>query len=139
MDGLARLVGSYIMFYFVGSTLISPAGPVMLSASLQNSLSELVIHFCVDFFSVSLSVTSLAKQFDRDTTDITQAITLTLLFRSLGAVIFGILSDRYGRKYPLVFNLLLVSVLELGAGFTQTYSQFLAVRSLFGIGMGGKC
>ena len=64
----------------------------------------------------------------------TQAITLTLLFRSVGAVIFGIISDRYGRKYPLVFNLLLVSVLELGAGFTQTYSQFLAVRSLFGIG-----
>jgi SHS family lactate transporter-like MFS transporter len=86
---------------------------------------------------VSLSVTNLSKQFDRDTTDITRAITLTLLFRSLGAVVFGILSDRYGRKYPLVGNLLLVSVLELGAGFTQTYAQFLAVRSLFGIGMGG--
>ncbi|KAH9476232.1 Carboxylic acid transporter protein-like protein [Psilocybe cubensis] len=47
------------------------------------------------------------------------------------------LSDRYGRKWPLVFNLILVSVLELGAGFTQTFHQFLAVRSLFGIGMGG--
>ncbi|KAJ3763524.1 carboxylic acid transporter [Lentinula raphanica] len=91
----------------------------------------------IDFFSVSLSVTNLANQFGRDTTSITQAITLTLLFRSVGAVLFGIISDRYGRKYPLVLNLLLVSVLELGAGFVQTYSQFLAVRSLFGIGMGG--
>lgn len=67
----------------------------------------------------------------------TQAITLTLLFRSVGAVLFGIISDRYGRKYPLILNLLVVSVLELGAGFVQTYAQFLAVRSLFGIGMGG--
>ncbi|KAJ7607689.1 MFS general substrate transporter [Roridomyces roridus] len=91
----------------------------------------------IDFFSVSLSVTALGEQFDRPTTKITQAITLTLLFRSVGAVLFGIFSDRFGRKWPLVFNLLLVSVLELGAGFTQTFRQFLAVRSLFGIGMGG--
>ncbi|KAJ4000159.1 carboxylic acid transporter [Lentinula boryana] len=91
----------------------------------------------IDFFSVSLSVTALSKQFNRDTTDITRAITLTLLLRSAGAIIFGIISDRYGRKYPLVINLLIVCILELGAGFVQTYSQFLALRSLFGIGMGG--
>ncbi|KAF5389559.1 hypothetical protein D9757_004146 [Collybiopsis confluens] len=91
----------------------------------------------IDFFSVSLSVNALSKQFNRNTTDITRAITLTLLLRSVGAVIFGIISDRYGRKYPLVFNLLIVCILELGAGFVTTYSQFLAVRSLFGIGMGG--
>jgi MFS transporter, SHS family, lactate transporter len=36
-----------------------------------------------------------------------------------------------------VANLLLVCVLELAAGFTQTFRQFLALRSLFGIGMGG--
>ena len=52
-------------------------------------------------------------------------------------VIFGILSDRFGRKWPLVFNLIIVAVLELGSGFVQTFQQFLAVRSLFGIGMGG--
>ncbi|KAF8803096.1 MFS general substrate transporter [Phlegmacium glaucopus] len=92
----------------------------------------------IDFFSVSLSVTSLQKLFGfSSSTKITTAITLTLLFRSVGAVIFGILSDRYGRKWPLVFNLILVAVLELGAGFVQTFHQFLALRSLFGIGMGG--
>jgi MFS transporter, SHS family, lactate transporter len=47
------------------------------------------------------------------------------------------LSDRLGRKWPLVVNLILVSILELGAGFVQTFRQFLALRSLFGIGMGG--
>ena len=52
-------------------------------------------------------------------------------------VVFGILSDRFGRKWPLVWNLVLVSILELGAGFVQTFQQFLALRSLFGIGMGG--
>ncbi|EDR01408.1 uncharacterized protein LACBIDRAFT_333263 [Laccaria bicolor S238N-H82] len=91
----------------------------------------------IDFFSVSLSVTHLQNQFNKSTHDITTAITLTLLFRPLGAVLFGIVSDRYGRKWPLVCNLVLVAVLELGAGFVQNFKQFLALRSLFGIGMGG--
>ncbi|KAJ7204305.1 major facilitator superfamily domain-containing protein [Mycena haematopus] len=91
----------------------------------------------LDFFSVSVSVPALSKQFNRETSAITQAITLTLLFRSVGAVLFGIFSDRFGRKWPLVFNLLLVAALQLGAGFVQTFRQFLALRSLFGIGMGG--
>ncbi|KAF8812883.1 carboxylic acid transporter protein [Phlegmacium glaucopus] len=91
----------------------------------------------IDFFSVSLSVTSLTKQFNRSTHDITTAITLTLLFRSFGAVIFGIISDRYGRKWPLVCNLIIIAILEIGVSFVQTFPQFLALRSLFGVGMGG--
>ncbi|CDU25649.1 related to carboxylic acid transport protein JEN1 [Sporisorium scitamineum] len=90
-----------------------------------------------DFFAVSLSVTALSEQFHKPTHDITTAITLTLLFRSVGAAIFGLLSDRYGRKYPLVINLLLISALSLGSGFVQTYPQFLALRSIFGCLMGG--
>ena len=52
-------------------------------------------------------------------------------------MIFGLLSDRYGRKWPLVANLLIICALSLGSGFVQTFHQFLAARSLFGIGMGG--
>jgi MFS family permease len=67
---------------------------------------------------------------------ITTAITLTLLFRSLGALLFGVLADRFGRKWTLVANLCLIAVFELGSGFVNTYSQFLAVRSLFGMFQG---
>jgi MFS transporter, SHS family, lactate transporter len=52
-------------------------------------------------------------------------------------VIFGILSDRFGRKWPLVANLLLCATVQLGTSFVQTFHQFLAVRTLFGIAMGG--
>ena len=52
-------------------------------------------------------------------------------------VIFGILSDRYGRKWPLVANLLLCSMIQLSTSFVQTFRQFLAVRTFFGIAMGG--
>jgi len=59
------------------------------------------------------------------------------MFRSVGAITFGIAADRYGRKWPFVVNNLLFIVLELGTGFTQTFHQFLAVRAMFGIAMGG--
>ena len=105
-----------------------------------------------DYFAVSLTVSRLAEQFHTNTqvggtvgrrsgTDrtqhITTAITLTLLSRSLGALIFGLLADRYGRKWTLVVNLTIIGILQIGSGLCQTYSQFLAIRFLFGIGMGG--
>jgi SHS family lactate transporter-like MFS transporter len=91
----------------------------------------------LDFFTVSLTLPLLANQFGVKKDSVTTAITLTLLFRSAGAVIFGIISDRFGRKWPLVFNLLLCCVFSLSSGFVNTYAQFLGVRSLFGIAMGG--
>ncbi|CUA74600.1 Carboxylic acid transporter protein homolog [Saccharomyces cerevisiae S288c] [Rhizoctonia solani] len=91
----------------------------------------------IDFFSVPLSLSRLEVAFNQSISHLTTSITLTLLFRPLGAVVFGIISDRYGRKWPLVINLVLCSVLELGSSFVQTFKQFLALRSLFGIAMGG--
>jgi len=58
------------------------------------------------------------------------------MFRSVGAAIFGILSDRYGRKWPFIWNNVLFIVLELATGFCNTYESFLACRALFGIAMG---
>ncbi|KAL7782992.1 major facilitator superfamily domain-containing protein [Trichoderma afarasin] len=90
-----------------------------------------------DFFTVSLTVADLAKQFDKQTTEITWGITLVLMFRSVGAILFGVAADRYGRKWPFIVNNLLFIALELGTGFCNTYKQFLACRALFGVAMGG--
>ena len=59
------------------------------------------------------------------------------MLRSVGAIIFGIASDRWGRKWPFIINNVMFIALELGTGFCQTYQQFLACRALFGIAMGG--
>ncbi|BAE55486.1 major facilitator superfamily domain-containing protein [Aspergillus flavus] len=90
-----------------------------------------------DFFTVSLTTSQLAEAFDKSVSDITWGITLVLMLRSVGAITFGIASDRWGRKWPFVINNVLFIVLELGTGFCQTYKQFLACRALFGIAMGG--
>ncbi|PHH60293.1 hypothetical protein CDD81_1883 [Ophiocordyceps australis] len=90
-----------------------------------------------DFFTVSLTVSSLSETFEKSKTDITWGITLVLMFRSIGSIAFGIAADRYGRKWPFIINNILFIAFELGTGFCQTYSQFLACRALFGIAMGG--
>jgi len=90
-----------------------------------------------DFFTVSLTITQIGATFNESTKAVTWGITLVLMFRSVGAIIFGIAADRYGRKWPFVVNNVLFIVLELGTGFCQTYKQFLACRALFGVAMGG--
>lgn len=64
-------------------------------------------------------------------------LTVTTLARPVGAIVFGILGDRYGRRWTLGVNMTLICVFELGSGFAQTYEQFLAIRCVFGMIMGG--
>ncbi|KAF2870697.1 carboxylic acid transporter protein-like protein [Massariosphaeria phaeospora] len=90
-----------------------------------------------DFFTVSLTVEELAETFGKTKTDITWGITLVLMLRSVGAVVFGLAADRWGRKWPFVVNNILFIILELATGFCTSYNSFLGVRALFGIAMGG--
>ncbi|GAA5983689.1 hypothetical protein JCM11641_000934 [Rhodosporidiobolus odoratus] len=90
-----------------------------------------------DFFSVSLSNHRLSEFFDKPLKTITTSITLTLLFRPLGAAIFGLAGERYGRKWPLIVDLVLCGIFSLSTAYVKTFGQFLAVRALFGIAMGG--
>lgn len=84
-----------------------------------------------------VTLTEIAKDFDRPVKDISWAMTVTTLVRLVGALVFGILSDRYGRRYTLAINMLLIFVFELASGFAQTYEQFLGIRAAFGVIMGG--
>lgn len=90
-----------------------------------------------DFFAVSLNVSNIAESLHESHKNITWGITLVLMLRIIGAVIFGLWGDRYGRKWPYIVNMFLLVVLQIGTGFVQTYKQFLGVRALFGIAMGG--
>lgn len=91
-----------------------------------------------DFFLVGLSLTAIAAEFHKTDADIALTITLTLGFRPVGAFIFGLLADRYGRRLPLIIDLIFYSVIEVLSGLAPNYMTFLILRALFGIGMGGE-
>ncbi|KAF2755025.1 carboxylic acid transport protein [Pseudovirgaria hyperparasitica] len=90
-----------------------------------------------DFHSLSIQTTKLAKYYGKTNTDITTAITLTLLLRSVGAAFFGLAGDKFGRKWPMVINMIILGILQVATIYCGTFSQFLAIRSLFGLFMGG--
>lgn len=90
-----------------------------------------------DFFTVSLTVTEIAEEFGVSNADVSWGITVTLMLRSVGALLFGAVSDRFGRKWPMIAALVLFIILELASGFANNLQQFLVVRSLYGIAMGG--
>src|SRR5205809_6999223 len=66
-----------------------------------------------DFFLVVVTLTAIAKEFHRTDKEIALSIALTLGFRPVGAFIFGLLADRYGRRLPLMLDLLFDSVVDV--------------------------
>jgi MFS transporter, SHS family, lactate transporter len=91
-----------------------------------------------DFFVVVFLYDTLAKEFGVSKDLIIGTVGVTLAFRPIGALIFGALADRYGRRIPLMANVIYFSIIELLSGFSTSYTQFVVLRALFGIGMGGE-
>jgi MFS transporter, SHS family, lactate transporter len=68
------------------------------------------------------------------------ALTLTasLAMRPLGALLFGMMADRYGRRLPLMLDIIFYSIVEVASGLAPNYATFMILRLLYGIGMGGE-
>ncbi len=91
-----------------------------------------------DFFVVVFLIDTLAHHFGVPKKDIVRTMTATLAMRPVGAILFGLLADRYGRRIPLMANVIYFSIIELLCGFSPNYTFFFVMRALFGIGMGGE-
>ncbi len=92
----------------------------------------------LDFFLLTFVVRDVAHDFSVSIVKVAFAITLTLMMRPLGAFIFGMLGDRYGRRIPLMVDIIFYSLMELLTAFSPNYTVFLIFRALYGIGMGGE-
>lgn len=91
-----------------------------------------------DFFVVIFLFDTLAEHFHVHKADIVLSVTATLAMRPVGALLFGMMADRYGRRRPLMANVLFFATIEFLCGFAPNYTVFLILRMLFGIGMGGE-
>ena len=91
-----------------------------------------------DFFVVVFLINRLAAEFHVGKEAIIASLFVTLVMRPVGALIFGLMTDRYGRRIPLMVNVVFFSVVELACGFSPNLTFFLVMRALYGIGMGGE-
>jgi len=91
-----------------------------------------------DFFVLVFCVSAIAKDFGRSIPDIALTITASLMTRPIGAFVFGLLADRFGRRPILIANIAFYTLMEVLSGLAPSYTAFFALRLLYGIGMGGN-
>jgi SHS family lactate transporter-like MFS transporter len=90
-----------------------------------------------NFFVVVFLFEPLATTFHVSKAEIVFSLTITLALRPVGALLFGVIADRYGRKGPLIVCVVFFSLFTVLSGYAATYKTFLLMRALYGIGMGG--
>ena len=91
-----------------------------------------------DFFILIMCVSALSSHFHLMPSAVLDASFLTLAMRPVGAFLFGLMADRFGRRPTLMIDIIAYSVFELASAFAPTWSFFLVTRALFGIAMGGE-
>lgn len=91
-----------------------------------------------DFFILIFCVTALAQQFHLPASKVLEASFLTLAMRPVGAFLFGLMADRFGRRPTLMVDIIAYSVFELASALAPSFKIFLITRALFGIAMGGE-
>ena len=91
-----------------------------------------------DFFLLTFVLVDIAKEFQVEVDKVAQALFLTLAVRPLGAIVFGLLADRFGRKPILQIDVLLYSALAFASAFSPNLTTLLILRMAFGFAMGGE-
>ena len=112
-----------------------------LSATQRSTFTACFLGWTLDafdFFLLTVCLKAIAADFHTGIKQITEAIFWTLVMRPVGALIFGMMAERYGRRPTLMLNIICFSVFELASAFAPTLQSFLICRALFGIAMGGE-
>ena len=91
-----------------------------------------------DFFIIVFVLKDIAKEFKVDIPSVTATLFITLAMRPLGAFLFGIMADRFGRRPTLMLNITFYSVVEFLSGFAPSLNALIILRGLYGIAMGGE-
>jgi len=121
-----------------------PAVSTFTSAERVNQRNAVLAGFlgwtldAFDFFVLTFVIDDVARAFGKTRPDIALTITLALATRPIGAFIFGMMADRFGRRLPLMLNVVFYAVISVLSGLAPSYRVFLVLRMLFGIGMGGE-
>ncbi|KAJ1960773.1 Carboxylic acid transporter [Dispira parvispora] len=92
----------------------------------------------MDFYLASITLSEVADTFEIPISRMAVATTLTLAMRPVGALLFGTLGDRFGRRWPLVANVAVCGLVSIGSAFAPNFTIFAILRSIFGIAMGGE-
>ena len=92
----------------------------------------------LDFFVFVFCLSAISTEFHTTIKAVSAGVFLTLACRPLGALVFGWLAEKYGRRPVLMLNVVSYSVVQLATAFAPNLATLLALRALFGFAMGGE-
>jgi len=119
----------------------SPRRPPDERAHARNALIAGFLGWTLDsfdYFILTYVLVQVGADFHRSVVEMAETITVSLMVRPIGAVIFGLMADRYGRRLPLMLDVLFYSIVEVLSGLARTYHTFFMLRVLYGVAMGGE-
>jgi MFS transporter, SHS family, lactate transporter len=121
---------------------VNLAGPFRsLSSKQRHAFAACLLGWSLDafdYFILVFCVSAIAADFRVAASAVTEALFLTLAFRPVGALLFGWMAERIGRRPTLMLNILCYSTLELACAFAPSLHTLLILRALFGVAMGGE-
>ncbi|MEJ9172637.1 MFS transporter [Bacillus cereus] len=92
----------------------------------------------MDVGMLSFVMVALQKDWGLSTQEMGWIGSINSIGMAVGALIFGILSDKIGRKSVFIITLLLFSIGSGLTALTTTLAMFLVLRFLIGMGLGGE-
>lgn len=92
----------------------------------------------MDVGLLSFVIAALAKEWQLNSSQMGLIGSISSVGMAIGAVVFGILADKIGRKNSLLCSLLLFSIGNGISAFSTSLSLFLVLRLLVGAGLGGE-
>jgi MFS transporter, SHS family, lactate transporter len=92
----------------------------------------------LDFFIFVFSLSAISAEFHTTVKAVAEGVFLTLAFRPVGALVFGWLAEKFGRRPILMLNVVSFSAIQLATAFAPNLATLLALRAVFGFAMGGE-
>nr|WP_082617951.1 MFS transporter [Lactobacillus selangorensis] len=92
----------------------------------------------MDVGMLSFVITAVTKEWHLTSAQAGLIGSVSSLGMAIGAVVFGILADRYSRQSVLIFSLLTFSIFNGLSALVSSYLLFLMLRFLIGCGLGGE-
>src|ERR1700734_401794 len=112
-----------------------------LTPNQRNAVLASFVGWTLDafrFFIIFFGLKDIAKEFTADIPSVTATLFLTLAMRPVGALLFGLVAEKFGRRPTLMIDILFYSIVEFLSGFAPSLAALVILRGLYGIAMGGE-
>jgi len=114
----------------------APASPYARKALAGSAIGYAMDGF--DLLILGFMLPAISAALALSTSQSGALVTWTLIGAVAGGIIFGALSDRYGRVRVLTWTIVLFAVFTGMCAFAQGFYDLLAYRTIAGIGLGGE-